>query len=1024
MTLSEFSIRRPVFAWMFMSALIVFGAIGLLRLGISQMPDVDFPVIEVVVTWEGAAPELIESEIVDQIEEEVVQIEGLKKITSTMRQGAANIKLDFDINRNVDAALQEVQAAVSDNDYPLDMDPPRLRKRNPEDQAILWVGVASERPIMELIRLADQSLTNRFEIIPGVGEVILGGFVEPSLRIWMDNNLLKKYELTVQDIVNAVRSEHSEIAAGYIDNKRQEFNVRTMGEEFSPEDIGNILITQRGSQPIYDTAIRIKDVARVEDGLSDIRRRSYISGVQGLSIGIKKQRGANQVEIARAVRALVEELDKELPDDIYFQINADFSKFVEDTLRDSKRELLVAGLLTALICYFFLGSLRSAMNVGLAIPTSILGTFIIMYFAGFTLNLFSLLALALAVGIVVDDAIMVLENIVRHFHMGKNKVQAARDGANQVFFAAIATTVVLVSIFLPVAFMEGVIGKFFFQFGITMSAAVLLSTVEALTLTPMRCAALMSRREGTVFFYKPVTTLLDRLRDLYKTLLHIPVHYPWIVIGMALLSIPLAYLLFNKLPKEYVPPQDQGFFLILGRTPVGSSLDFTEEKIFQLQKWFKEEETIDSWFASAGGFNNLTNESFSTVNLVPPDERPSQQVIMKKARDELASIENFFTIVPDQQIRGLTQGRNYPIAFNIRGPDYGVLQNKAREIIESLNKTGLVVGLDTDFRIDMPELRIIPDRQAAAARGVSMQNIGETIRAALGGVREGKFTSGGERYDVRIRLEKDQRLSPESINDLQIRTLYGELIPLSDVVRTEVKSTVQQVSRINQQRAVSIFGNVAEGKSQAEAINEALRISRETLDESYSVHLEGGSEAFAEAFDNLKFSLLLAIILSYMVLASQFNSFLHPIAILVALVPAGLGAFFGLWIMGQSINLFSSIGIILLVGISTKNSIMLVEFTNRLRVEENLSVRDAIYQAGTIRLRPILMTTVATIGAAIPIFLGLGAGSETRSPMATAVIFGMLISTSVTLFVTPAVYKILSAVERARPGEENYQFQD
>ncbi|MGF1679071.1 MAG: efflux RND transporter permease subunit [Candidatus Methylacidiphilales bacterium] len=1023
MTLCEFSIRRPVFAWMLMSGLIIFGAISLMRLGISQMPDVDFPVVEIRAVWEGAAPEIIESEIVDPIEKEVVQIEGLEKITSTIRQGAATIVLEFDINRDVDGALQEVQAAVSENRYPLGVDPPTLKKRNPEDEVIMWVGIAApDRTLRDLIQLADRSLVNRFEIIPGVGEVFLGGYTQPSLRLWVDNEKLRQYQLTISDVVNAVSNEHIEVAAGIIENERQEFNLRTMGEEFTAEELSAVPILQRGSQPIYDTTLRIGDVAEVEDGLADIRRKAFITGTPGMGIGVKKQRGSNEVEVARSVRALVEDLKTEYPS-LQFQINADFSRFVEESVSHTKMELLIAGFLTALVCYFFLGSLRSSINVILAIPTSVLGTFIILYFSGFTLNLFTLLALALAIGVVVDDAIMVLENIVRHFHMGKDRVLAARDGANQVFFAAIATTVVLVSIFLPVAFMDGVIGKFFFQFGITMSAAVMLSTVEALTLTPMRCASFMRRDDRPLWIHRIISTGLDHMRNVYTRLLRVPIRFPALTLLLAMATLPASWILYHKLPQEFVPPQDQGFFRIFVRTPVGSSLAYTETKIHQIQDWLRQQPDIQRWFINAGGNNNLANEGFAAVTAIDRSERPHISETMKRARKELGGIEDLIVRVPSMEIKGLSQGRTNPLAFNIRGADYSILQAKAQDITERLNQTGLVEGLDTDFRLNMPELRIIPDRAAAAARGVSIRNIGETIQAALGGVREGKFTNDGERYDVRIRLRSEQRLTPDSINTLQIRTSYGELIPLRDMVRTEVISTVQQVSRVNQQRAVSVFGNIAAGQSQAVAIQEAVRIGREILPEGYTLHLEGGAEAFASSFKGLLLSLGLALVLAYMVLGSQFNSFLHPLSILIAVVPGVLGALIGLHIMGQSLNLFSGIGMILLVGIVTKNSIMLVEFINRIRLDEGLGIDQAIMEAGRVRLRPILMTTVATVVAAIPVFLGWGAGAETRSPMATTVIFGMILSTVVTLFVTPALYKLLSPLEKARPGGEDYDFE-
>ena len=1019
MTLSGLSIKRPVFAWMLMSGLIIFGAISLGRLGVSQMPDVDFPILTISVEWEGAAPEIMETEIVDEIEDELMSVEGVKTITSSVRQGSASVRLEFDLDRNIDAALQEVQAAIASVRLPTDVDPPRIRKQNPDDSPILWMGVVSSRPLRDVIAFAEMNLKDQFQILPGVGEITLGGYTERNLRVWVDNTKLREYELTILDVQKAVELEHVETAAGIIENDKQELNVRMMGEGISPEAVGDILISQRGGRPIYNTSIRIKDVARVEDSLADIRRISRVSGDAGIGLGFKKQRGANAVTVAKEIKKRAEELNKIIPKDIELRVNFDSTVFIEETIHETEFTLILSAVATGLVCWFFLASWSSTFNVWLSIPTSIIGTFIVVYFMGFTLNLFTLLALALAVGIVVDDAIMVLENIFRHLQMGKDRVAASRDGAREITFAAMAASVAVVAIFLPVVFMKGIIGEFFFQFGITIAAAVMLSLLEAITLTPMRCSQFLSREHEESRFAQFVDKQFSRLAGGYRRLLGQCLNWRWTVTLASLLIFSASLLLATGLRKELVPPEDQSMFLMRFQTPIGSSLTLTNQKMLEVENWIKQQPEVLRYFTAVGGFGGGdVNSAMMFVTLKPKSKRERrQEEFMEYCRNELKKIKGFTRITPqDLSMRGFSPDRGSGIEFNIRGGDWKVLSEKSEEILKRLEATGLVRDLDTDYRLGMPEARIWPDRDRAAATGVDVQKIGDTVNAAIGGVRQGKFSKDGRRYDVRLRLEAAERDAAEDIAMLQIRNQFGELVELKDVTKIETVPTLQTITRRDRERSISIYANIAPGKSLADGLAAAEKISREVLPEGYRFFLGGSAQTFKESFEDLNLALWLGILVAYMVLASQFNSFIHPVTVLLSLPFSLTGALAALWITDQSLNLYSAIGIILLMGIVKKNAILLVEFTNKKRYEEKLALKDAILAAGPIRLRPILMTSLATLAAAVPPALAIGPGAESRVPMAIAILGGVFVSTAFTLFVVPCAYSLFSKLERGKPA--------
>ncbi len=1016
-SLPELSIRRPVFAWMLMIGLVLFGAISFRQLGISQMPDVDFPVLSISVVWEGAAPEVMEAELADRLEQAVVSVQGLREISSSIRQGQVTLTLEFELSRDIDAALQEVQSAISQVRLPTDVDPPTIKKTNPEDQPIMWLGLSSKtRTNRDLIVYTDLHIKDQFQIIPGVGEVLLGGYTDRNLRIWVDNKKLRQNELTILDIRDTLRQQHLETAAGRIENDSSELNLRVMGEGFTPEDIGKVLITTRGGKPIYSTNLRLRDVARIEDGLADVRRISRINGETGLGLGIKKQRGANSVEVGNRILAKMEEVKKTLPEDISIGVNFDTTVFVKDSVEETEFTLVLSALATAIVCWLFLGSLRPTFNILLSIPTSIVGTFSIIYFMGFTLNFFTILGLALAIGIVVDDAIMVLENIYRHKAMGKSKYLAAKEGTEEITFAAIAATVAVIAIFLPIAFMKGIIGKFFFQFAVTITAAVALSLLEAVTLTPMRCSQMLGDKSESNFFSRFIDRCFMRVAALYRAILRICLKVRWLVILVSIGIFAASLSLVGQLRKEFIPAQDQSMFIMRMQTPVGSSLEATGAKVKEVEQLLLGRPEVRRIFAAIGGFGGgEVNTGMLFVSMKGPKDRKGTQAdFMEVVRQETAKLKDVKVFIQDLSTRGFTAQRGMPVEFNIRGSEWKVLEENANKIIAELDKTGLVADIDTDYRLGQPEVRVIPLRDQAAARGISVQTITDTVSAAMGGIREGKYTQDGRRYDVRLRLQSNERVKADDIMALQVRNQFGELVPISEVVKIETQPTLQTITRRNRERSISIFANVAKDQSQSAALEKAEEVSRQILPPGYSVHLSGGAQTFVESFQSLIFVLWLGLLVAYMVLASQFNSYLHPFTVLLALPFSLTGALVALYLTNQSMNLYSMIGVVLLMGIVKKNSILLVEFFNHKRDLEGLELTPAILEAAPIRLRPILMTSMATIAAALPPALAIGPGAESRIPMSITIVGGVLVSTVFTLFVIPCAYSLLARLERRK----------
>jgi len=1004
MNITEVCIRKPVFAWMLMAATIVFGAVAASRIGISQFPDVDFPTISVGVSWEGAAPEVVENDVIEILEEAVMQVEGVRSITSSSRQGGGNITVELDLSRDVDLALQDVQTKVSQAQQrlPRDIDPPVISKTNPEDQPIMWIGLSGPFSTQVLGDFARYRLKERLQTVPGVGEVTMGGYLERNIRIWLDADKLNEKGLTVAEVTRALQSGHIELPAGRLETAGREINVRVMGEAFDLATFRNIVVRDVAGAPVY-----LSDVALVEDGFEDVRRLSRVNGLPAQGLGIKKQRGANAVAVAKGIKSTMEEIRKTLPPGMELGINFDSTKFIEESVHEIEFELMLSVLLTAVVCWLFLGSLSSTLNVVLAIPMSLLGTIATIYFLGFTLNTFTLLGLALAVGIVVDDAIMVLENIFRHREMGKDRVTAAREGTAEITFAALAATLAVVAIFTPVIFMKGVIGKFFLQFGVTLCVAVLLSYVEAITLAPARCAQLLTKgHERSSRLGRLIDRMFERLATGYAKLLGRGLRRPLTILAAAVIFFIASIAVFKRLPSEFVPSQDQSRLLIRLVTSVGSNLDETNRLFRRAEDFMQKQPEVERVFSVVGGFGGgQVNTGVLFVTMRPPDQRKlSQSEFSGVIRKELNSYPGLRAIIQDLSQSGFTASRGFPVEFSVRGPEWEQLIAINTELKEKLNATGLVVDVDTDYQVGMPEIRIVPDRARAADLGVSIEDVATTINALVGGSRVGKYSVGGRRVDVRMRLLASQRTRPEDFARLRLRAASGEMVPLSSLVSQQERPALQSITRKDRERAISIFGNVAPGKSQSEAIAAVERLSRD-LPIGYRAVLGGASVAFRESMGALVFALVLGILVAYMVLASQFNSFLQPIIVLSVLPLSVAGAAFALWASGKSLNIFSMIGLLLLMGISKKNSIILVDYAQQLRAE-GLNAHEAMMKAGPIRLRPILMTSVATMMAAVPSALALGPGSETRGPMAIAIIGGLIVSTALSLLVVPAFYVV------------------
>ena len=1006
MFLSNISIRRPVFATMMIVALLLFGIISRQRIGVALYPEVDFPNVSVFTTLQGASPEVVETEITDPIEDAISSVEGIKHIDSSNLQGSSQVKVEFNLERDIDTAAQDIRDKISlaNRFLPKDIEPPVINKVDMTAHPIIWLSVNGDVPRKYLGLVADEIFKPQIETLQGVGTIVIGGLQERELRIWLDARKMEAYHITASDVESALQNKNIEVPGGRIESETRELTVRTMGELASADAFNRLIIAYREESPI-----RLQDIGFAEDGVADQRSTGRFTGVNSLGMGIVPRSGANHVAVCNLVKETMRELQKIAPPGINLAVAFDSSEFIKNSIADVQFDLLFGAILASLVVFLFLRSLGSTIIVSLAIPTSLIGTFSIMYALGFTMNSMSMLALSLCVGLVIDDAIVVLENIFRHGEMGKDPVTAAREGTSEIAFAVIAATLAIVAVFAPVAFIQGIIGRFYFQFGVTVSAAVLISLFVAFTLTPVLCSRFLKVRKKHGTLYNMLETAFSKIDGAYRRALALCLEHRFLVISLAVIIFVFSLGFFKLLGTELIQKEDRDDFIVMLETPVGTSLALGDKKLAQCEAVVRALPEMRSIFAlmGAGGFSAVPNKGFLFVQLKGAREREkSQEEIMSYLRKELNNISGIVAYVEDiTAMGGGGMGRSAPLQFRIKGPELSQLGDISTKIIAQLREIDGIVGVGSDMALTKPEVRVYIDRDKAADLGVDVRVIASAINTLIGGREVSQFRSGGRSYDVRVRLIPEQRTTFSDINRLLVRNRNGELVRLSNVVDVREEVGPDVINRLDRQRSTTIFANL-EGLPLGEAIEQTKKIVQETLPPGYSIEFAGQAETMGETFQSIVFAFFLTILITYMVLASQFESFIHPFTIMMALPLTIIGALGSLFITGNTINIMSLIGMLMLIGLVVKNSILLVDYTNTLR-SQGMAMREAVLEAGPVRLRPILMTAISTIAGVLPIALGFGAGGESRAPMAIAVAGGMTSSTLLTLLVIPVAYTLI-----------------
>ncbi len=1011
MFLSNISIKRPVLATMMIASLVLFGRISRERMGVDLYPDIDFPIVTVTARLEGASPEVIETEVTDPLEDAVSTVEGVRHITSHSSQGTSQVTIEFELETDIDVAAQDVRDKISRTRYmlPKEIDPPIVGKVDISARPIMWLGITGSMGKLELSMIADDIIKPMIETVPGVGNVFLPGLRKREVRIWLDDRKMEAYHVTAEDVKQALLTKNIEIPAGMIENPVRELTVKTMGEFGSVGEFNNLIISFREGAPV-----RLSDVGFAEDGMEDKRSLARYQGEQAIGMGIVPRSGANNVAVANRVKKRVKDI-RELVPQVKIESCFDSSTFIKQSISDVQFDLLYGAFLAALVVFLFLRTFKATLIIALAIPTSLVGSFWIMHALGFTINSMTMLALSLCVGLVVDDAIVVLENIFRHAEMGKDSAQAAQEGTSEIAFAAIAATLTIVAVFVPVAFIKGMIGRFYFQFGISVAAAVLISLFVALTLTPMLCSRYLSvtKRHGAIYDMLE-NAFLSIERAYHKALSKICLrgfwYRFWFAVVSAVIVIVVSVLFFSMLDKELITSEDRSDFLIQFKTPVGSSLELADKKMAQMEAVMRNFPEVRSVFSAVGGFQrNQPNRGMLFIQLIDASKRKrTQHDIMAAVRKEFAKIPGIISNVEDIAIGGAHGERGSPLQFDIKGHNLQDLHKISEELVKKIREIPGIVDVDTGMELTKPEVRIYIDRNRAGDLGVDVRTIASTVNTLIGGEDVGKYKEGGKSYDVRVRLIPAQREKPEDISHLLVKTANKELIRLSNVVQVQEAVGPDVINRKDRMRSATIYGNL-EGKTLGEALKESKEAAQTIIPQGYTLTESGQAETMKEAIASLVFAFLLAIVITYMVLSAQFESFIHPFTIMLALPLSFIGALGFLLLTGNTLNVMSYIGMIMLMGIVTKNSILLVDYTNTLR-SRGKPRDEAVLEAAPVRLRPILMTAISTIAGVLPVALGFGAGGESRAPMAIATAGGMATSTLLTLFIVPVVYMLLDDI--------------
>jgi multidrug efflux pump len=1008
MKLSETSIQRPVLASMISAALVLFGIIGYTRLSVRELPDIDPPIISVSTTLPGANAQVVETAVTDVLEEELSTIQGIRTLSSSSSEENSQITLEFNLDRPVDVAAQDVRDKVSRvrGRLPVDVLEPVIAKEQADAQPFFWLALSSPNyDLMQLSDVADRLVKARLQSLAGVGSAGIFGERRFAMRAWVKPEELSARGLTVQDVEAAITARNVEIPAGRIESTRREFSVRSLGELKTPREFGELVVASQGGQ-----LIRLKDVANVELGPEDNRSIFRYNGNPAVAIGVVRQSKANLIDVARRIREAIPGIQQTLPPGVKLEIAWDGSVFVTHSISDARLTLLIAAILVVLIIFVFLRNLRATVIPGLAIPASIVSTFAIMYFLGFSINNFTLLALTIAIGIVVDDAIIVLENAYRHqeeLHEAPEK--AAVNGTNEIGFAVISTTIALVAVFTPLGFLRGSTGRLLSEFGIAVAGAVVISGFVALTLTPMLCAKVLRvpHEHGAVF--KALEAGFNAIADRYAKLLQMALRHRGIVMAGTVVTVALAFVLYKSLKQELIPDDDRGFFLVVASGPEGSSLEYTDGYVRQIEQIIGKTPGVQGYFTIIGGFSGGVNQSFVGVILKDWGERQySVQQLVGMLFPQLFGIAGVRAFPYAPGALGFSQ----PVQFVVQHPDFARLSQAMDTFVTAARAIKGLTNVDTDLRVNKPELRVTFDRDRAEDLGVPVRDVAAALQTFLGGRRVSTFTRNDKLYYVMVQLDPSQRATPSDMSGIYLRGRGDQLVQLSALAKVAEGVGPRQINHFNRVPSFTLSASLIPPFAQGEALDSIDRMARRVLPPGSTTALAGDSREFKESGGALYFAFGVALLVVFMVLASQFESMIHPLTVLLAVPLAVTGALATLLIAallhrpGGTINLYSEIGMVLLIGLVTKNSILLVEYTNQLKAR-GLDTVAAVLESGRIRLRPILMTSVSTIMGAIPVMIGVGAGSTSRRPLGYAIVGGILFSTVLTLFVVPVAYVLL-----------------
>ncbi len=1017
MSLSSLSIRRPVLASVMSLVIVLFGVISFTYLGVREYPAVDPPIITASTTYIGANADVIETQITEPLEESINGIAGIRTLSSTSREGRSTITVEFDLDVDLETAANDVRDRVSRSmsSLPPDAEPPVVSKADADAFPIVFLNVNSERRnLLDLTSIADNIFKERLQTISGVSSVQIWGSKEYAIRMWMDPIKLAAYDLTPIDVRNALNRENIELPSGSIEGNNTELTIRTMGRMTEVEEFNNLIIKETAGN-----TIRFRDIGRAELGPQNERTILKRDGVPMVGVVAIAQPGANQLEIAEEFFSRVENIKQDLPPDIEIATGFDSTEYIDQSISEVQQTIFIALGLVILIIFLFLRDSRTTIIPVIVIPIALIGSFFIMYLAGFSINVLTLLAIVLAIGLVVDDAIVVLENIYAKIEMGLNPIEAGILGSKEIFFAVVATSLALVSVFMPILFIGGVTGRLFREFGVVMAGCVVISTFVALTLTPMLSSKFLKKGQEHSWFYYKTEPFFKKLNNAYKSSLDTFMKRRWLSFVVIAVTGVMIFGFGSFMPEEVAPLEDRSSIRMMAQAPEGASFEYMDHYMDRLintvQDTVPETQAVISVTSPGFGASSSVNSGFAFTILKDPEDRErSQHQIANQLTDVVRDLSGAQTFVSEPQSIG-SRGLGLPVQYVLQAPNLDKLKEVIPQFLQEANNNPTFTYSEVNLKFNRPELRVQIDRERAQTLGVSAQDIAQTLQLSLSGQRFGYFIMDGKQHWVIGQVSRENRNEPLDLKTLFVRNNRGELIQLDNLVNVTEESSPPQLYRFNRFASATISAGLAPGQTIGDGIEAMDGIAANVLDNSFSTSLSGPSRDFVESASNLNFIFMLALILIYLVLAAQFESFRDPFIILFTVPLALAGALLSLWYFDQTLNIFSKIGMIMLIGLVTKNGILIVEFANQ-RQEQGLSILEAIKDASVARFRPILMTSFSTILGILPIALALGAGAESRTSMGIAVIGGLLVGSILTLYVIPAMYSYLSPERSAEDG--------